>query len=40
MLDMANNPQRYDEAHEHGLTGKDVQERVENTERLVLAADR
>ena len=40
VLATVNAPQWYDAAHEHSLTGKDVQELGENPERLVLAADR
>ena len=40
VLDVANDPHRYDEAREHRLTGQDVQELMENPERLVLAAGR
>ena len=40
VLAVANDPHRYDEAREHSLTTKDVQEIWENPERLVLAVDR
>ena len=40
VLVVANAPRRYSEAREHSLSRKDVQELVENTARLVLAADR
>ena len=40
VLGVANDPQRYAEAHEHRLTRQDVQELMENSERLVLAVGR
>ena len=39
VLAVANDPQRYDEAREHRLTRRDVQELRENPKLLVLAAD-
>ena len=38
VLSVSNNPQRYDEAWEHGLTRQDLQEVREIPERFVLAA--
>ena len=38
MLEMADDPGRYDEAREHSLTRQDLQEVRENPERFVLAA--
>ena len=40
VLAVANDPGRYDEAREHRLTRQDVQELMENSERLVLAVGR
>ena len=40
VLAVANDPGRYDEAREHRLTRQDVQEFMENSERLVLAVGR
>ncbi len=40
VLAVANDPGRYDEAREHRLTMQDVQELMENSERLVLAVGR
>ena len=40
VLEVANDPGRYDEAQEHRLTRQDVQELMENSERLVLAVGR
>ena len=40
VLSVANDPGRYDEAREHRLTRQDVQELMENSERLVLAVGR
>ena len=40
VLAVANDPGRYDEAREDRLTRQDVQELMENSERLVLAVGR
>ncbi len=40
VLEVVNDPGRYDEAREHRLTRQDVQELMENSERLVLAVGR
>ena len=40
VLAVANDPGQYDEAREHSLTRQDVQELMENSERLVLAVGR